>query len=133
MKCFIYVTVIHYLTSDAFTCFELIFIVTNYYQTQINVLVLTLLCLFLALFNINLLYRDFFEPCIQNTCLSYFTDKFNFKQEDRFECATKAGDVFATQRRYPQPLFWDYKVRHVFPDNIHYYGCSYSLIIKYSV
>uniref|UniRef100_A0A7N8WT39 Cbl proto-oncogene-like 1, E3 ubiquitin protein ligase n=1 Tax=Mastacembelus armatus TaxID=205130 RepID=A0A7N8WT39_9TELE len=27
-----------------------------------------------------------------------------------FECGTKAGDVFANQRRFPQPLFWDYKL-----------------------
>nr|XP_015811372.2 E3 ubiquitin-protein ligase Hakai isoform X3 [Nothobranchius furzeri] len=37
-------------------------------------------------------------------------DKFNFKQEERFDCGTKAGDVFASQRRFPQPLFWDYKL-----------------------
>lgn len=82
-------------------------------------LVPALLWLFLVLFEINLLYQDVFQPCISNTHLSHFTDKFNFKQDDRFECATKAGDIFATQRRYPQPLFWDYKVRHVFPDSIH--------------
>uniref|UniRef100_A0A3Q2ZS28 Uncharacterized protein n=1 Tax=Kryptolebias marmoratus TaxID=37003 RepID=A0A3Q2ZS28_KRYMA len=32
------------------------------------------------------------------------------RHEDRFDCGTKAGDVFATQRRFPQPLFWDYKL-----------------------
>ncbi|XP_029350593.1 E3 ubiquitin-protein ligase Hakai isoform X1 [Echeneis naucrates] len=37
-------------------------------------------------------------------------DNFGFKQEDRFDCGAKAGDVFANQRRYPQPLFWDYKL-----------------------
>uniref|UniRef100_A0A3Q2XRW2 Uncharacterized protein n=1 Tax=Hippocampus comes TaxID=109280 RepID=A0A3Q2XRW2_HIPCM len=37
------------------------------------------------------------------------TDNFGFKQ-DKFDCGGKAGDVFAAQRRYPQPLFWDYKV-----------------------
>ncbi|XP_043964395.1 E3 ubiquitin-protein ligase Hakai isoform X1 [Gambusia affinis] len=37
-------------------------------------------------------------------------DKFNFKQEERFDCCTKAGDVFGSQRRFPQPLFWDYKL-----------------------
>uniref|UniRef100_A0A3Q2D593 Cbl proto-oncogene like 1 n=1 Tax=Cyprinodon variegatus TaxID=28743 RepID=A0A3Q2D593_CYPVA len=37
-------------------------------------------------------------------------DKFGFKQEERFDCGTKAGDVFGSQRRFPQPLFWDYKL-----------------------
>uniref|UniRef100_A0A8D0D052 Cbl proto-oncogene-like 1, E3 ubiquitin protein ligase n=1 Tax=Sander lucioperca TaxID=283035 RepID=A0A8D0D052_SANLU len=36
-------------------------------------------------------------------------DTFGFKQEERFDCGAKAGDVFATQRRFPQALFWDYK------------------------
>ncbi|XP_061618340.1 E3 ubiquitin-protein ligase Hakai-like [Phyllopteryx taeniolatus] len=36
-------------------------------------------------------------------------DNFGFKQ-DKFEFGGKAGDVFAAQRRYPQPLFWDYKL-----------------------
>ncbi|XP_019721583.1 E3 ubiquitin-protein ligase Hakai [Hippocampus comes] len=36
-------------------------------------------------------------------------DNFGFKQ-DKFDCGGKAGDVFAAQRRYPQPLFWDYKL-----------------------
>ncbi|XP_077399748.1 E3 ubiquitin-protein ligase Hakai-like [Vanacampus margaritifer] len=36
-------------------------------------------------------------------------DNFGFKQE-KFDCGGKAGDVFAGQRRYPQPLFWDYKL-----------------------
>ncbi|TRY97502.1 hypothetical protein DNTS_013756 [Danionella cerebrum] len=35
---------------------------------------------------------------------------FGFKQEDRFDCGVKAGDAFASQRRFPQPLFWDYKL-----------------------
>lgn len=35
---------------------------------------------------------------------------FNFKQEDRFDCGVKAGDAFASQRRFPQQLYWDYKV-----------------------
>ncbi|KAF1372611.1 hypothetical protein PFLUV_G00267620 [Perca fluviatilis] len=37
-------------------------------------------------------------------------DTFGFKQEERFDCGAKAGDVFATQRRFPQALFWDYKL-----------------------
>ncbi|KAG8005756.1 E3 ubiquitin-protein ligase Hakai, partial [Nibea albiflora] len=37
-------------------------------------------------------------------------DTFGFKQEERFDCGAKAGDVFATQRRFPQQLFWDYKL-----------------------
>ncbi|XP_016134556.1 E3 ubiquitin-protein ligase Hakai-like isoform X4 [Sinocyclocheilus grahami] len=35
---------------------------------------------------------------------------FNFKQEDRFDCGVKAGDAFASQRRFPQQLYWDYKL-----------------------
>lgn len=46
-----------------------------------------------------------FVPCV--------TDTFGFKQEERFDCGAKAGDVFATQRRFPQALFWDYKVHHL--------------------
>uniref|UniRef100_A0A671MSA1 E3 ubiquitin-protein ligase Hakai n=1 Tax=Sinocyclocheilus anshuiensis TaxID=1608454 RepID=A0A671MSA1_9TELE len=34
----------------------------------------------------------------------------NFKQEDRFDCGVKAGDAFASQRRFPQQLYWDYKL-----------------------
>ncbi|KAF7650239.1 hypothetical protein LDENG_00129070 [Lucifuga dentata] len=37
-------------------------------------------------------------------------DGFSFKQEERFDCGAKAGDVFASQRRFPQLLFWDYKL-----------------------
>ncbi|XP_034721251.1 E3 ubiquitin-protein ligase Hakai-like [Etheostoma cragini] len=37
-------------------------------------------------------------------------DTFGFKQEERFDCGAKSGDVFATQRRFPQALFWDYKL-----------------------
>ncbi|KAM9771562.1 E3 ubiquitin-protein ligase Hakai isoform X1 [Syngnathus typhle] len=36
-------------------------------------------------------------------------DNFGFKQE-KFDFGGKSGDVFAAQRRYPQPLFWDYKL-----------------------
>uniref|UniRef100_A0A3B5L1U0 Uncharacterized protein n=1 Tax=Xiphophorus couchianus TaxID=32473 RepID=A0A3B5L1U0_9TELE len=32
------------------------------------------------------------------------------EDEERFDCCTKAGDVFGSQRRFPQPLFWDYKL-----------------------
>ncbi|XP_057186518.1 E3 ubiquitin-protein ligase Hakai isoform X1 [Triplophysa rosa] len=35
-------------------------------------------------------------------------ESFNYKQEERFEC--KSGDAYGNQRRYPQPLFWDYKL-----------------------
>lgn len=38
------------------------------------------------------------------------TDNFGFKQEERFDCGAKAGDVFAGQRRFPQQMYWDYKV-----------------------
>lgn len=51
-----------------------------------------------------------FLHCGINTCLLCVTDKFGFKQEERFDCGAKSGDVFASQRRFPQPLFWDYKV-----------------------
>ncbi|KAK5876978.1 hypothetical protein CesoFtcFv8_026275 [Champsocephalus esox] len=37
-------------------------------------------------------------------------EKFGFKQEERFDCGAKAGDVFANQRRFPQALFWDFKL-----------------------
>lgn len=37
-----------------------------------------------------------------------FLDGFGYKQEDRFEC--KSGDAFGSQRRFPQQMFWDYKV-----------------------
>ncbi|KAI1882119.1 hypothetical protein AGOR_G00247400 [Albula goreensis] len=35
-------------------------------------------------------------------------DGFAYKQEERFEC--KSGDAFASQRRYPQQMLWDYKL-----------------------
>ncbi|KAJ3611976.1 hypothetical protein NHX12_020255 [Muraenolepis orangiensis] len=37
-------------------------------------------------------------------------ESFGFKQEERFDCGAKAGDVFGSQRRYPQQMFWDYKL-----------------------
>ena len=37
-------------------------------------------------------------------------DGHGFKKEERFDCGAKAGDVFGNQRRYPQPMYWDYKV-----------------------
>lgn len=42
--------------------------------------------------------------------ISVFLESFSFKQEERFDCGTKAGDVFASQRRFPQQMFWDFKV-----------------------
>ncbi|XP_038874141.1 E3 ubiquitin-protein ligase Hakai-like isoform X2 [Salvelinus namaycush] len=36
---------------------------------------------------------------------------FGFKQEDRFE--RKSGDALGNQRRFSQPLFWDYKLNLV--------------------
>ncbi|XP_035384042.1 E3 ubiquitin-protein ligase Hakai isoform X2 [Electrophorus electricus] len=33
-----------------------------------------------------------------------------YKQEERFDCGAKAGDAFASQRRYPQPFYWDHKL-----------------------
>ncbi|XP_067091005.1 E3 ubiquitin-protein ligase Hakai isoform X1 [Osmerus mordax] len=35
-------------------------------------------------------------------------DEFAFKLEERFEC--KSGDAFGSQRRFPQPMFWDYRL-----------------------
>ncbi|XP_030621667.1 E3 ubiquitin-protein ligase Hakai isoform X3 [Chanos chanos] len=36
------------------------------------------------------------------------SESFSYKQEERFEC--KAGDAFGSQRRFPQPLVWDYEL-----------------------
>ncbi|KAJ8387034.1 hypothetical protein AAFF_G00162110 [Aldrovandia affinis] len=36
---------------------------------------------------------------------------FGYKQEERHEC--KSGDAFASQRRFPQQMFWDYKMNLV--------------------
>ncbi|XP_017330537.1 E3 ubiquitin-protein ligase Hakai isoform X2 [Ictalurus punctatus] len=38
-------------------------------------------------------------------------ETFTCKQEERFEC--KAGDAFGKQRRFPHPLFWDFKLNLV--------------------
>lgn len=46
--------------------------------------------------------KAFAMPCV--------TDNFGFKKEERFDCGAKAGDVFAGQRRFPQQMYWDYKV-----------------------
>ncbi|XP_048862496.1 E3 ubiquitin-protein ligase Hakai-like isoform X1 [Brienomyrus brachyistius] len=35
-------------------------------------------------------------------------DGFGYKQDERFEC--KSGDAFGSQRRFPQQMFWDYKL-----------------------
>ncbi|KAG5845976.1 hypothetical protein ANANG_G00144860 [Anguilla anguilla] len=35
-------------------------------------------------------------------------ENFGYKQEERFEC--KSGDAFGSQRRFPQQMFWDYKL-----------------------
>lgn len=40
----------------------------------------------------------------------FCSDGHNYKKDERFDFGAKAGDVFATQRRYPQPMYWDYKV-----------------------
>ncbi|KAM4615560.1 E3 ubiquitin-protein ligase Hakai isoform 2-T2 [Polymixia lowei] len=37
-------------------------------------------------------------------------ESFGFKPEERFDCGSKAGDVFGSQRRFPQQIFWDYKL-----------------------
>ncbi|XP_076152777.1 E3 ubiquitin-protein ligase Hakai isoform X1 [Alosa pseudoharengus] len=37
-------------------------------------------------------------------------DVHSYKKDERFDCGAKAGDVFASQRRYPQPMYWDYKL-----------------------
>lgn len=41
----------------------------------------------------------------------FLLEGFNFKKEDRFDCGVKAGDAFVSQRRFPQQLYWDYKVK----------------------
>uniref|UniRef100_A0A8C6TL04 Cbl proto-oncogene-like 1, E3 ubiquitin protein ligase n=1 Tax=Neogobius melanostomus TaxID=47308 RepID=A0A8C6TL04_9GOBI len=38
-------------------------------------------------------------------------DNFGFKQEERFDCGVK--DVYGNQRRFPQVLFWDFKLNLV--------------------
>ncbi|CAM4734654.1 unnamed protein product [Leuciscus chuanchicus] len=38
-------------------------------------------------------------------------EPFSYKQEERFEC--KSGDAYGNQRRFPQPIFWDYKLNLV--------------------
>ncbi|KAK7896865.1 hypothetical protein WMY93_022190 [Mugilogobius chulae] len=38
-------------------------------------------------------------------------DNFGFKQDERFDCPVK--DVYGNQRRFPQPLFWDFKINLV--------------------
>uniref|UniRef100_A0A8C1V610 E3 ubiquitin-protein ligase Hakai n=1 Tax=Cyprinus carpio TaxID=7962 RepID=A0A8C1V610_CYPCA len=35
-------------------------------------------------------------------------EPFSYNQEERFEC--KSGDAYGNQRRFPQPIFWDYKL-----------------------
>ncbi len=41
----------------------------------------------------------------------FLLEGFNLKQEGRFDCGVKAGDAFVSQRRFPQQLHWDYKVK----------------------
>nr|XP_055048657.1 E3 ubiquitin-protein ligase Hakai isoform X1 [Misgurnus anguillicaudatus] len=38
-------------------------------------------------------------------------ESFSYKHDERFEC--KSGDAYGNQRRYPQPIFWDYKLNLV--------------------
>ncbi|XP_033831877.2 E3 ubiquitin-protein ligase Hakai [Periophthalmus magnuspinnatus] len=38
-------------------------------------------------------------------------ENFGFKPEERFDCGAK--DVYGNQRRFPQPLFWDFKLNLV--------------------
>ncbi|XP_059402364.1 E3 ubiquitin-protein ligase Hakai-like isoform X1 [Carassius carassius] len=38
-------------------------------------------------------------------------EPFSYNQEERFEC--KSGDAYGNQRRFPQPIFWDYKLNLV--------------------
>lgn len=47
---------------------------------------------------------------IVNHCHLYVADNFGFKPDERFDCGSKPVDVYPSQRRFPQPLFWDYKV-----------------------
>lgn len=55
----------------------------------------------------RLFYVDLFSKTF---AMSFVTDNFGFKQEERFDCGAKSGDVFAGQRRFPQQMYWDYKV-----------------------
>lgn len=47
-------------------------------------------------------------PCV---CLLFrlSTEEFDFNEEERYEC--KGGEMFGNQRRFPGPIFWDYKVK----------------------
>lgn len=38
-----------------------------------------------------------------------FTEEFEYNKEERYEC--KGGEMFGSQRRFPGPIFWDYKVK----------------------
>lgn len=60
---------------------------------------------FLSLGNTLITFCNLF--LINNKCIA---DNFGFKQEERFDCGAKSVDVYPSQRRFPQPLFWDYKV-----------------------
>lgn len=37
------------------------------------------------------------------------TEEFDYNEEERYEC--KGGEMFGNQRRFPGPIFWDYKVQ----------------------
>lgn len=37
------------------------------------------------------------------------TEEFDYNKEERYEC--KGGEMFGNQRRFPGPIFWDYKVK----------------------
>ena len=66
----------------------------------------TVLCVWF-LFVVYSVEEGLYLECV----LSLSSENFGFKQgEERFDCGTKAGDVFASQRRFPQQMFWDYKV-----------------------
>lgn len=36
------------------------------------------------------------------------TEEFDYNKEERYEC--KGGEMFGNQRRFPGPIFWDYKI-----------------------
>lgn len=56
------------------------------------------------------LHSAMLSVIVMATLCFLLTESFAYKQEERFDCGVKAGDAYASQRRYPQPLFWDYKV-----------------------
>ncbi len=70
------------------------------------------LCLFGIFLKHMIRYRDALQMGLVFWSV-FLLEGFNFKKEDRFDCGVKAGDAFVSQRRFPQQLYWDYKVKAV--------------------